>query len=213
MSVKSPLGDESSYPATYSPGLLHAIARIEARRLLGLTAELPFRGQDVWNAYELTWLDGNGKPRVATAEFRVPADSPNIIESKSMKLYLNSLSMTSYTEAGDVRTTIANDLTRVAGADVTVRLKSLSDATTLGELPGARIDDNEVSCESTEVDPGLLSCASEGAVSEELHSHLLRSLCPVTGQPDLGKPVDSLQRPTDRSGLPASLRRLLSQSR
>ena len=186
MSSRSPLGDRSAYQASYSPDLLHAIPRDENRRLLGLTAELPFHGEDVWNAYELAWLDSDGKPRVAMAEIRVPADSPNIIESKSMKLYLISLSMTRYTEADDVRTTIANDLARFAGAAVSVLLIPLSDSAGLSELPGVCIDDNVVNCESMSVDPNLLACTGDGTVSEELQSHLLRSLCPVTDQPDTG---------------------------
>ena len=186
MSTKSPLSERSSYLTSYSPDLLHAISRDENRQLLGLTAELPFQGEDVWNAYELTWLDSNGKPQVAMAEMRVPAASPNIIESKSMKLYLMSLYMTRYTEADDVRTTIANDLSRFAGAAVTVLLTPLSASTGLSELPGVCIDDNRVDCESTGVDPNLLACTDGGTVSEELHSHLLRSLCPVTDQPDVG---------------------------
>ncbi len=186
MNDKSPLGEKSLYPATYSPDLLHSIPRQENRRLLGLTAELPFRGEDIWNAYELTWLDGNGRPRVATAEFRVPADSPSIIESKSVKLYLNSLSMTRYDESNEVLTIIAADLSRAAGSPVNVNFHFLSDAGKLTELPGTCIDDRRVDCESKDVDPGLLGCAGDDPVVEELHSHLLRSLCPVTDQPDMG---------------------------
>ena len=186
MSAKMPLGENSSYPTTYSPELLHAIPRLENRLILGLAAELPFQGEDVWNAYELTWLDGGGRPRVAVAEFRVPADSPNIIESKSMKLYLNSLSMTRYAEADDVQTTITDDLTRTAATGVAVVLMPLSESKGIGELPGVCIDTNNVECESTGVDASLLECGSDGAVTEELHSHLLRSLCPVTDQPDMG---------------------------
>ena len=202
MSVKSPLGDKSSYLASYSPDLLHSIPREENRRILGLTGELPFQGEDVWNAYELTWLDGNGKPRVATAELRVPADSTSIIESKSMKLYLNSLSMTRYAELNDVRTTIAADLSRATGAPVTVLLNPLSDATGFSEFPGVCIDENEVDCESSHVDPNLLACTDDGTVSEELHSHLLRSLCPITDQPDTGSLLIRYKgRPIDRDSL------------
>ena len=186
MNDKSPLGEKSSYPATYSPDLLHSIPREENRRLLGLTAELPFQGEDIWNAYELTWLDRIGKPRVATAEFRAPADSPKFIESKSMKLYLNSHSMTRYAGSDEIAKTIAADLSRVAGGPVKVHLKSLADAGKLSELPGSCIDDSEIDCEQKDVDPLLLRCVGDGAVSEELHSHLLRSLCPVTDQPDMG---------------------------
>ncbi len=186
MSARSQLGERSSYLTSYSPDLLHAIPRDDNRQILGLTAELPFQGEDVWNAYELAWLDDNGKPQVAMAEIRVPAASPNIIESKSMKLYLISLSMTRYAASDDVRTTIANDLTRFAGAAVTVLLTPLSASPGLSEFPGVCIDDNRVDCESTGVDPNLLACTGDGNVSEELHSHLLRSLCPVTDQPDVG---------------------------
>ncbi len=186
MNAKLPLGENSSYPATYSPDLLHAIPRLENRQILGLTTELPFQGEDVWNAYELTWLDGDGKPRVAMAEIRVPADSPNIIESKSMKLYLNSLAMTRYSDADDVQTIISDDLARSAVAGVAVVLMPLSISPGIGELPGVCIDDNKIESESTSVDASLLKCSSEDVVTEELHSHLLRSLCPVTDQPDMG---------------------------
>ncbi len=202
MNDKSPLGEKSSHPATYSPDLLHAIPREENRRILGLTAELPFQGEDLWNAYELTWLDGNGKPRVSTGEFRVPADSPNIIESKSMKLYLNSLSMTRYTESNEIVTIIAADLSRTAGSPVKVHLKQLSHSRKLSELPGTCIDDNEIHCEGKDVDPVLLRCAGDGPVSEELHSHLLRSLCPVTDQPDMGSIMIHYKgQPIDRDSL------------
>ena len=182
MSAKSPLGERSSYPASYSPDLLHPISRMENRRILGLGTGLPFHGEDVWNAYELTWLDAKDKPRVAVAELRVPCESANIIESKSMKLYLNSLSMSRYESADDVTATIADDLTRVTGSPVTVKLISPE----IGVFPGVCIDDLEVICDSTAVDAELLRTEDGESRSEVLHSHLLRSLCPVTDQPDLG---------------------------
>ena len=196
------MNDRSLYLATYSPDLLQPIPREQNRRVLGLSAELPFHGEDIWNAYELTWLDGKGKPCVATAEFRVPATSPNIIESKSMKLYLNSLAMTSYTDAEDVRTVIAEDLTKFAGAPVTVQLNPLSNETVLSNVPGVCIDDHDAAGASSEVDPNLLSCRGADTVTEELYSHLLRSLCPVTGQPDLGSLLIRYKgRPIDRDSL------------
>ena len=88
MSGKNPLGQATVYPEQYSPDLLYAIARIDARGALGIDAEPPFRGVDIWNAWDLTWLDPDGLPRVGTAEFHVPADSANLVESKSLKLYL-----------------------------------------------------------------------------------------------------------------------------
>ena len=186
MSVKSPLGEESTFPSSYAPGLLQPISRAENRHILEISDAWPFHGEDIWNAYELTWLDGKGKPSVATAELRVPANSPNIIESKSMKLYLNSHAMTAYTDREEIRAVISDDLSESAGAPVTVRLISLSDASALRNLPGVCIDHSKVTCESTDVDPGLLVCTADDAVNEELHSHLLRCLCPVTDQPDMG---------------------------
>ena len=202
MNDGSPLGEKSSYPATYSPDLLHSIPRQENRRILGLGSEPPFRGVDIWNAYELTWLDGNGKPNVATAEFRVPADSRSIIESKSMKLYLNSLSMSRYPGSDEVAATIAADLSGAAGSTVQVQLSALSDAGSLRELPGICIDNSDIDCESGDIEPDLLQCAGEDPVVEELHSHLLRSLCPVTDQPDMGSLLIRYKgRPIDRDSL------------
>lgn len=186
MGDESPPGQKTNYKDTYAPQLITPIPRDENRRVLGLTGTLPFFGEDLWNAYELTWLDPRGKPEVATAEFRVPFDSSNIIESKSMKLYLNSLSMASYEQADDVRATIAADLTHAAGADVSVRLSAVGDMPIGANFPGSCIDELDIDCSATEVDPDLLGCKTGGKVSEKLHSHLLRSLCPVTGQPDLG---------------------------
>ena len=92
----NPLGQDSLYPQDYAPDLLCAIARRDARTSLGLNHELPFHGEDLWNAWELTWLEKSGRPAVATASIRVPADSENIVESKSLKLYLISFAMTRY---------------------------------------------------------------------------------------------------------------------
>jgi 7-cyano-7-deazaguanine reductase len=196
------LGKKTEYPVSYSPDLLQSVPRDEHRRSLGLGAELPFAGEDIWNAYELTWLDVKGKPCVATAEIRVPADSPNIIESKSMKLYLTSLSMNRYEDTGVVRTTIASDLSRAAGAGVGVQLIPLDAPVTFGSFPGDCIDDLDVECDSGAVDPELLRCANDGSVSEELHSHLLRSLCPVTDQPDSGSILIRYEgRPIDQGSL------------
>ncbi len=186
MRGKSLLGEKTEYRNGYSPDLIQPIPREENRRILGLAAELPFHGEDIWNAYELTWLNMRGKPQVATAELRVPADSPNIIESKSMKLYLDSLSMTQYQGPVHVTNTILADLTRATEAPVTVQLHPLIASGSIRELPGNCIDNLDVACGSENVDPDMLSCASDATVSEALYSHLLRSLCPVTGQPDSG---------------------------
>ncbi len=114
---KLPLGQDSAYPCTYSRDLLFPIARSDAREAIGISANLPFRGTDIWNAWELTWLGPADRPAVATAEIRVPADSTNLVESKSLKLYLNSFSMSRFENASSVADTIAADRDNVATID------------------------------------------------------------------------------------------------
>ena len=204
MIEKMPLGRAVPYPEQYSPELLYAVPRAEHRAALGLGPKLPFRGSDIWNAWELTWLDLNGLPRYATAEIRVPADSPNMIESKSLKLYLNSFAMTPYASADDVAETVEGDLTGCAGADVEVLLRrpSTTGGSRIARLPGFCLDALRVSCDATAVDPALLRADPGGVVSEDLYSHLLRSRCPVTQQPDTGSVLISYKGPRiDRQGL------------
>jgi 7-cyano-7-deazaguanine reductase len=132
-----PLGRPVEVPDRYSPEVLRGIPRAEAREELGIGERLPFGGYDVWNAYELSWLDSGGRPRIATGELVVPCESPNLIESKSLKLYLDSLNQTRHDAADEVRECIERALSRVAGAEVGVRLAGLSDgpAARLAELP------------------------------------------------------------------------------
>ena len=184
MSAKdSALGRITEYPRRYSPDVLFPIARSEARTANGIGTELPFTGTDIWNAWELTWLSPAGRPSVATAEIRVPADSPRLIESKSLKLYLGSFAMSRYEKADEVCNTIAYDLSAAAGASVEIRFDVDSQ---IVPLDGRCIDDLDVACEATDVDAALLQCDTNTNVEESLHTHLLRSLCPVTSQPDLG---------------------------
>ncbi len=178
---KLPLGRDTAYPQNYAPEALFAIPRSDSREPLGIGAPLPFHGVDIWNAWELTWLNAHGRPEVGVAEIRVPADSPNLVESKSLKLYLGSFAMTRIARA-DLAATIARDLSDTSGATVEVLLDPVVD---IDGLQGACIDALNVACESTEVDAGLLRSNAGETVSEALHSHLLRSLCPVTGQPDM----------------------------
>ena len=199
-----PLGQQSEYPDKYSSGLLFAIERAESRATLGLGVDLPFQGTDIWNAWELTWLASNGQPRIATVEIRVPAESPNIVESKSLKLYLNSFSMSSYASANEIRDVIRQDLSRCVGsdADVILRVPADTDGQTSDTLPGACIDDTDVECDTWDVDATLLQSNSNDVVTESLHSHVLRSLCPVTSQPDLGSVLISYSGPKiDRASL------------
>ena len=191
-----PLGRETDYPHKYAPDALCPIRRTGDRG--------QFAGVDIWNAWDLTWLAPGGLPRVATAEIRVPAESPNIVESKSLKLYLGSFAMSEFTSGNAVATCIAGDLSACAGASVDVRVYPVTDreVRSVARLAGACIDDLDVTCADTEVNPALLLADDAAVVTEDLHSHLLRSLCPVTRQPDIGSVQISYRGPRiDRGGL------------
>ena len=183
----APLGRESAYPEHYDAGLLFPIPRQANRAPLGLDdAALPFEGEDEWHAFELSWLDAKGKPIVAVARFRLPADSPSLIESKSWKLYLNSFNQTRFDSREAVIDTLERDLAQAAGASVAVALFGVEDDALMPRaLPGERLDDLDVSIEHYTPTPELLEVGEE-IVEETLHSHLLKSNCPVTGQPDWG---------------------------
>lgn len=186
----SPLGKSSEYIATYTPSLLFPIPRAAKWAELGLTAEtLPYQGVDFWNCYELSWLLPSGKPVVAIAEFSIPADSPNIIESKSFKLYLNSLNQTAFADRAELTAALVKDLSAAAGKPVGVRIRSLADIEREGvaSMPGTCIDELELNISSYDrPQPELLRCDGSQVVEESLHSHLLKSNCPVTSQPDWG---------------------------
>jgi 7-cyano-7-deazaguanine reductase len=182
------LGQATEYPEQYAPEVLFPIARSEAREALRLGDTLPFRGTDLWNAWELTWLDDAGRPVIATATLAVDASSPNIVESKSLKLYLGSFAMSRYPEAAAVERVIAEDLSETTGAPVMVSVHTGPDPemARIVALPGRCIDDLPIDGIHDAVDANLLTCSADGPESGELHSHLLRSLCPVTNQPDYG---------------------------
>ncbi len=185
----SPLGKNSCYINRYDPSVLFAIARTNTWQELGFSADcLPYVGVDVWNCYELSWLLPSGKPVVAIGQIIVPADSPNIIESKSFKLYLNTFNQSVYSSFAEVQALLVADLSQIAQAPVQVELKTLQAVAVEGlhEPQGTCIDDLDVQLSQYE-HPRLeqLACGSE-QVEERLYSHLLKSNCPVTGQPDWG---------------------------
>ncbi|MGE8313245.1 MAG: NADPH-dependent 7-cyano-7-deazaguanine reductase QueF [Pseudomonas protegens] len=189
----SPLGKSSEYVSTYTPSLLFPIPRAAKWAELGLSADtLPYKGVDYWNCFELSWLLPSGKPVVAIGEFSIPADSPNIIESKSFKLYLNSLNQTPFDDRSTLEATLRTDLSAAAGKPVGVRIRSLQEVEAEGlvALPGVCIDDLDISVDSYEHPrPELLRCDASRVVEESVHSHLLKSNCPVTSQPDWGSVV------------------------
>lgn len=186
---QSPLGKQSAYSSQYDPQLLFGIERAGQWQALGLSAEcLPFVGVDIWNCYEMSWLLPSGKPVVAIAQVTVPADSPNIIESKSFKLYLNSFNQSQFASFAQVQSMLVEDLSKVAGAPVQVQLKTFAQVAAEGvhEPQGLCIDDLDVQLSQyQQPSAAQLVCGAE-QVEEQLYSHLLRSNCPVTGQPDWG---------------------------
>lgn len=190
------LGRHVDYPRHYDAGLLFPIARTLGRAPIGIDAgALPFIGVDRWHAYELSWLDGRGKPRVATATISVPATSPNLVESKSLKLYLNSFNASRFADAEAVRERIARDLSEAAGADVTVAFGLPMIDLGLG---GTSLDELELDADLDHYGPphaDFLTRHADAIVEETLTSSLLKSNCPVTGQPDWARVSISYRGP------------------
>ena len=197
----SSLGREVAYPSRYDPGLLFPIPRAGARRELGLDpAALPFTGFDRWQAFELAWMDARGKPQVATATLRVPCDSPNLVESKSLKLYLNSLNDERFVNADALRERIVADLSAAAGAPVAM---AFGVPATSGEDEGESIDGLDIDIDHYDPpQPDFLAADPDDVREETLVSHLLKSNCPVTGQPDWAGVSITYRGPRmDRAGL------------
>lgn len=185
----SPLGKPATYQGEYAPQLLFPIARAPKREELGIQGSLPFFGVDIWNAYEVSWLNLRGKPQVAIARFTVPADTPHIVESKSFKLYLNSFNQTRVESPEALVALLQADLSDAFGASVHVQL-TLPDAfgsLQMGELDGLLLDRLDIEVNEYKPNPALLRANHDEAIVEEtLVSHLLKSNCLVTGQPDWG---------------------------
>jgi len=199
----SPLGKTAAYRNTYTPELLFPVPRAAKRAEIGVGETLPFEGEDVWNAYEISWLNPRGKPVVAMGVFRVPASSPNLIESKSLKLYLNSFNGTHLASMDEACERMTTDLSAAAGGAVGVELFRLDAVRReTATLAGECIDEIDVSITEYEPAPANLSTAGTGEVTETLVSHLLKSNCLVTGQPDWATLYIRYQgRPIDRAGL------------
>ena len=196
----SALGREVAYPQRYDPSLLYPIPRAQGRAAIGLDAGPPFIGMDRWHAYELSWLDPRGKPRMATATFTVPFDSPSLVESKSLKLYLNSLNAHRFEDDEAVLRALAADLSRAAGAPVRVGLGL--PPVDAGEDEGESVDALDVAIDGYgPPDPAHLRAEGD-PVEETLRSDLLKSNCPVTGQPDWASVRIAYRGPRiDREGL------------
>lgn len=183
---QSELGQKTSYDQAYNPGRLFPIPRAVKRQEIGIDPmKLPFHGFDIWNHYEVSWLNPKGKPMVALAEIILPCESPNIIESKSMKLYFNSLNHSKFESLEKLQEIISKDLSEAAGAPVQIKLKKLSDDKAQAKFDGENIDDLDITCSAYLVDPSFLK-TSETIIEETLCSDLLKSNCLVTNQPDWG---------------------------
>lgn len=207
--LNSTLGQVTDYPDHYAPSLLFPIARREGRVAIGLPdAGLPFYGVDVWTHYEVSWLDAYGKPCVAVAEIRVPASSPCLIESKSLKLYFNSLNFHRFDTTADFLACVEKDLGLVAQAPVALRLVLPHEyaVLALGEMSGECLDALPLHGAEFVLNPKTLQANAGNVVDEVLYSHLLRSNCPVTNQPDWASVMISYRGPAiDRMGLLAYL--------
>ncbi|MEO8859050.1 MAG: NADPH-dependent 7-cyano-7-deazaguanine reductase QueF [Burkholderiaceae bacterium] len=209
---QSPLGKSSGYPDQYDASLLFPMPRADKRRQIGAGDGPPFFGADLWTAFELGWLNLRGKPQVALAQLTVPCESFNIIESKSLKLYLGSLNNSRYADAALVQALLRADLNEAlwrgapapqAGVGVKVLLPETFGREALQELDGLSLDRLDIECTRYTPAPELLRAEQgEQPVSEVLTSNLLRSNCLVTGQPDWGSVQISYSGPQiDQEGL------------
>ncbi|MDR3478188.1 MAG: NADPH-dependent 7-cyano-7-deazaguanine reductase QueF [Gammaproteobacteria bacterium] len=185
--IESPLGKKSSYISHYQPDLLFPIPRQLKRDEIAVPAILPFNGVDIWNGFEISWLNIKGKPVVAMGEFIFPCSSPNIIESKSFKLYLNSFNNTPFESLDKVTGIMMRDLSLAAKSPVQVKLTALADfpPTQIQSFSGVNLDLQDIACDTYLVTPDYL-ITEETLVSESVFSDLLKSNCLVTGQPDWG---------------------------
>ena len=184
------LGQQTKYAEKYDRTLLQSVPRRLNRDQLNITATQPFTiGADIWTAYEISWLTPKGVPQVAIADVSIDFRSENLIESKSFKLYLNSFNQTTFADFADVQQTLQRDLQDCARGEVNVRLNSLADYTAqpIVALSGDCIDAQDIEVRDYAFNAALLNhCTGEHLVEETLVSHLLKSNCLITQQPDWG---------------------------
>ncbi|EGT77863.1 NADPH-dependent 7-cyano-7-deazaguanine reductase [Haemophilus haemolyticus M21127] len=184
------LGQKTEYASQYDRTLLQPVPRALNRDGLGITQNQPFIiGADIWTAYEISWLNEKGLPQVAIADIYLDYQSQNLIESKSFKLYLNSFNQSKFADFNTVQQTMQRDLSECAQGDVKVRLNSVTvyDSQKIDHLQGDCIDEQDIEITSYEFNADWLKdCVSDEIVEEKLVSHLLKSNCLITNQPDWG---------------------------
>lgn len=193
---QSQLGQQSAYADHYDPSLLFPIPRTSKREEIGITSQLPFFGADLWTAFELSWLNQRGKPQVALAHFTIPCETPHIIESKSFKLYLNSFNNSRFDNLEAVQERLREDVNealwrgapaRQSSAGVRVIAQQSFELQKVQELEGLNLDRLDIECDDYTPRPDFLKADQDNPpVTETLVSHLLKSNCLVTGQPDWG---------------------------
>lgn len=202
---------DAQYISTYTPSLLASIPRSDQRRSIGVVeGALPFKGVDVWNAYEFTWLNAKSKPEVSVLQMQVPCVSSHIIESKSLKHYLGSFTQTSFSNSGDVLSTLESDLAAAAKAPVMVNMMTPEHVQHggLGVFPGQNLDQLDIEITDYSLSPTHLGTTSETSVRQSFYTNLFRSICPITGQPDFASISIEINGPSiDEEGL---LRYLIS---
>lgn len=185
--LDSPLVKKNAYINHYDPSLLFPIARTENRAKMGLNGKLPFHGTDIWTSYELSWLNPQGKPIVATGEFIIPCESSHIIESKSMKLYLNSFNQTKFADHDEVADKIISDVSKAINCKITVKLFALDNEAVfpIKSWSGTCLDNLDIATDTYLINPEFLRTENTHT-TESVYSHLLKSNCLVTSQPDWG---------------------------
>lgn len=188
--AENPLGKSTEYPRAYAPEVLFPVARKDNRNAIAIDeSRLPFRGSDLWRAYELSWLNDAGLPRVGILEMQLPCDSAKLVESKSLKLYLNSLNQARFASETELLRCIRKDVAAVTGGNPTFRVRAAEDLPVVNRMADAGIclDDIEMpAINHYEPEPALLVSESGQIVEESLCSHLFKSNCPITSQPDWG---------------------------
>jgi len=193
------LGKKTNYKGYYDPNLLYPIARAIGREKIGIEGKLPFKsGFDIWNCYEVSWLNAKGKPEVRVLEFMVPHFSKNIIESKSLKLYLNSFNGTRFENDGVVTDLIKSDLSKICDTEIHAELKNINNyvGDTLSGFEGANLDELDVEVQNFDLNADLLTIEDNTKeVCEVVYSNLLKSNCLVTNQPDWASVQISYQGP------------------
>ena len=182
------LGQQTEYKDQYDASVLFPIPRKLNRDELNVVeSDLPFKGQDLWTGYEMSWLNSKGKPQVAVAEFIFPCQSSHLVESKSFKLYLNSFNQTRFVDWQTVQAHLVRDLSQAVNASVQIKLYKADELSSLQltAMPGLCIDDLDIEIDDYQFDSNLLKLSdTKEQVSETLHSHLLKSNCLITSQPD-----------------------------